>query len=190
MKVPSVIGIDADQRVRFGYAVSFEDERFQLFKLLMVKQNFLPQTLRASAPFSAIQEKSATLGKTARELVSMYLRLLWKSFTEALARKEEEWTGLQLVITIPAGWPDSVQEVIIDALGDAGILAFSPGCQVRFLREPQAAAQAMVPDFYRDGSVKPEVRWQSFPLLCARYSSVAVAVRDQAVPANSRNLPC
>lgn len=51
---------------------------------------------------------------------------------------------MQLIITIPAGWPDSVHADLTTAIRDADILTPASGRNLIFIREPQAAARAMI----------------------------------------------
>ncbi len=89
-----MVGIDSDtQEFSFGYAVSPEDERLGLFKLLLVNQDHLPQTVRTSPLFQSAHRKSADLGKTAKDLVTIYLKLLWQHFVKFAPLQRERAEG-------------------------------------------------------------------------------------------------
>jgi hypothetical protein len=143
--VPTLLGIQPEtQEFSFGHAVSPEDERLGLFKLLFVNQDHLPETVRTSPLFQSPHGKSADLGKTAKDLVTIYLKLLWQHFVKLAPFSEKEQREMQLIITIPAGWPDSVHADMTTAIRDADILTLASGRNPIFIREPQAAARAMI----------------------------------------------
>ncbi|KAK4154802.1 hypothetical protein C8A00DRAFT_32397 [Chaetomidium leptoderma] len=150
-KVPTALSISPDNDTQWGYGVSSENEPFVLFKLLLVRQDLLPQTVQTSPLFRDIQKKSALVGMTGRALASAYLGKLWQHFLSDARFNEQERNEMQLAITIPAGWPESVQADMTAALREAGILASTPGgCNVRFFWEPQAAAHAMILDLNQE----------------------------------------
>jgi molecular chaperone DnaK (HSP70) len=152
-----VFGLDDNTNIiSWGYAVSPEHDIVSLFKLLLAPSSVLPQSTSSSPLFKAVESKIRDLHKSAMELVSMYLGELWDHFVVSDTISAEDPTGLQIYITIPAGWPDSVRKQMTGALDKAGIITWAPGCRVEYLREPQAAAHAMVHDLQQQ--IKLQVR--------------------------------
>ncbi|KAK4041240.1 hypothetical protein C8A01DRAFT_34761 [Parachaetomium inaequale] len=134
-KAPTRLLLGADDSVDWGFITPSEGEILDLFKLLLVPDDLLPPAIHGSPLFQALQKKRAQLGMTATDLTAIYLGPLMQHLVRVIRLTDEQRRNMELVVTIPAGWPESVC-----------ILGPGSGVHLRFVGEARAAAGAMIED--------------------------------------------
>lgn len=92
------------------------------------------------------------LNNHAIEVISDYLRELWKYTLDCIERAEGasivELSTFKVIVTLPAIWPAYAQIRMREAIQKAGILNFrnAPDTTLEFISEPEAAALATLQD--------------------------------------------
>ncbi|KEZ44401.1 hypothetical protein SAPIO_CDS3391 [Scedosporium apiospermum] len=79
---------------------------------------------------------------------------LWKHFLARTQLSSAEREQMRIVVSLPASWPDTILATMKDILVQAGIIGSRHGHNLQFVREPQAAALAMIYDAEVSGFLK------------------------------------
>ncbi|PVH75767.1 actin-like ATPase domain-containing protein [Cadophora sp. DSE1049] len=145
-KVPSRICYDDRGKVlKWGYMVSPQDEnQAQWFKLLL-SEDAIDQ---GGAKVLETKRVLRKLKKTAVDVTADFLRCLWKHAIEvielALTKIAVDNMTFRVVLTLPANWKHSAQELTKKAAIQAGILErrLRGETTFRMVTEPEAAALA------------------------------------------------
>ena len=122
----------------WGYSVSAKDESLRWIKLLLESSNQHEKTVKPVKDSNALLKK---INKTAQEVVTDYLRLLWnyalQDIRDHCDSYDEEIYGLKIVLTVPAMWTPAAKEKTIQAARASGM----PD-DISLVTEPEAAALA------------------------------------------------
>lgn len=145
-KVPSKICYDDRGKVlKWGYMVNPQDEnQAQWFKLLLSDD----AVNQGGAKVLETKRILRRLKKTAVDVTADFLRCLWKHAIEvielALTKIAVDNMTFRVVLTLPANWDHSAQELTKKAAIQAGILEprYRGETIFRMVTEPEAAALA------------------------------------------------
>ncbi|KAJ8110317.1 hypothetical protein ONZ43_g5899 [Nemania bipapillata] len=135
-----------DGSFTWGFEVPDEADPVRWFKLLLVKEEDLDPSLRASPYVLAGRNMLVETGKTALDLITDYLAALWKhtlqSISETRGESIVEAIPFHVVITVPAVWKGYARQQMEQAARNAGILNPRPAGETTliFVPEPEAAA--------------------------------------------------
>ncbi|KAK8072718.1 hypothetical protein PG996_006066 [Apiospora saccharicola] len=156
-KVPSRLHYDDRGNTTWGHNIPKDARILQWFKLLLPKEEELPEYLRNSAHLKEAREMLRQLGVDAITVTSAYLyvvKLLWEHSIEAMKSSKgpdfvEEAT-FQVFFTVPAIWSETARKNVAEAVKKAGILDdrqpsknrnITPGkTTIKYISEPEAAA--------------------------------------------------
>ncbi|KAH6664839.1 hypothetical protein B0J14DRAFT_606807 [Halenospora varia] len=152
-KVPSDISYNINNTPsKWGFEIGGEDVPFRWTKLLLTNRS-LDNMANSKEPVLDVTRKLLRKhGKSAVEVISDYLRLLWKHILERLRKRLTppvlDNMRLKVVLTVPAIWDHSSQENMLTAAKKAGVNAFRPcgETEVSLIAEPAAAALATYVD--------------------------------------------
>ncbi len=150
-KVPSKM-FYKDNQIRWGFNIPPEEKPLQWFKLLLLREEDLDAGIRGSPYIKEAREMLKKLNKTAEDVVSDYLGLLWKHLLRAIQRvlgqASVDGMPFRVVITFPAIWPLYAQSRMRQAAHTAGILDHRHGGETKLhlCPEPEAAAVAVMDD--------------------------------------------
>lgn len=143
-QVPSAIAYDRDGVVtKWGYHVRDQDSdafQFRWMKILLdPSHKYYKEAPRMMEMIAAL----ATLGKSAEDVVSDFLKCFWEHTLKTLQRKHEELTQytLQVVLTVPAVWSPSAKDKTLKAAIKAGMPE-----DLQLVTEPETAALAVLKD--------------------------------------------
>ncbi|KAI0865570.1 hypothetical protein F4860DRAFT_256850 [Xylaria cubensis] len=159
-KVPTELwyGDDEDE-IAWGYDIPVDAERFRWFKLLLLRDEDIDMDIQGSSFLGQTRNMMNKSGKTAVDLVSDYMRLLWEHIMSMIerARGDSVVDGLPIhvVITVPAIWKGYARYAMKEAAMKSGILDFrwAGETKLTFAPEPEAAA---LPTLLEQGSgVRP-----------------------------------
>ena len=117
---------------------------FSLFKPLLVPRHLATAHARVFFGIQAAEKLSRALDKSEIDLAAHYLRATWDHFVDTVHLSGPQRANMELVMTVPAGWPDVMAANLKAALLQAGVLTAASGHRLRVLREPHAAVWAMV----------------------------------------------
>jgi molecular chaperone DnaK (HSP70) len=154
VKVPTELAYIGNE-IRFGYDIPSDVEPLRWFKLLLVKEEELPEHVRNSTDIKKIHEAHEALrraGKTPIEVIGDYLKFLWDQVTAAIERSQtlEAVNGIPytVVLTVPAIWNEEAIAKMKIAAKRAGILdrRRAGETDLQFIQEPEAAALATYAD--------------------------------------------
>ncbi|KAF5866505.1 hypothetical protein ETB97_011390 [Aspergillus alliaceus] len=132
----------------WGYEVPLDSDPVRWFKLLLLKDEDMEKETRSSDFVILGRNMLRETGRSAVELISEYLRLLWAHTIQSISksRGEElvEVLRFHVVITVPAIWQGYARQGMQEAVKKAGILAHRPAGETKltFVPEPEAAALA------------------------------------------------
>lgn len=129
------------------------------FKLLLVDEKDLPKKVKNSSQISAARKMVGEENKDPVEVISAYLTRFWNHAIECIITSAGQdlvdMCRFQVVITLPAIWPDYAKARMRRAVDSAGILKERPAgdTTLSFISEPEAAALATI----RDLSKRPNI---------------------------------
>lgn len=155
-KVPTKILYSAESEPKCGHEIPETSDPLQWFKLLLVREEELPEDMRDSGHIKKVKDARKRLEiekKSIEDVVADYLRFLWNHTTAAIEASETQAvvraTPYVVVLTFPAIWkPDAVQRMR-DAAKKAGILeprGRAGETELYTVEEPEAAALATYAD--------------------------------------------
>ncbi|QYS98211.1 hypothetical protein H0G86_005401 [Trichoderma simmonsii] len=155
-KVPSAIYYNEKGEVSWGYSVPEKASplKFEWFKLCLLDEGDIPQNLRNAAQVEAAQKSLRESNKRVVDVISDYLRELWKHTTRNIRRaiggQLVDLSRFKVIATIPAIWPAYAQIRMLEAIEKAGILEprIAGETILEFLSEPEAAALATINDMH------------------------------------------
>ncbi|KAG6041415.1 hypothetical protein E4U41_004513 [Claviceps citrina] len=162
LKSPSVLKFGGSgEKDEWGYVVKPGGDSLRWFKLLLLldEKDVDPVTYNCAELKEARRVRDAS-GKSAVEIVSKYLQLLWN---HAINNIEIAFDGdsmakcrFDVVMTLPAIWPPYAQQRMKQAAEMAGILEQRPcgTTLLRFVSEPEAAALSTLGDQANKSTVK------------------------------------
>ncbi|KAG5993963.1 hypothetical protein E4U43_003349, partial [Claviceps pusilla] len=151
-KSPSLLKFGKSGKDEWGYTVTPNKDSFRWFKLLLLEEKDVDPHLYGCAEFREAHQLRDASGKSAIEIVSRYLQLLWKhainDIEAAIGQDLMAKCRFDVVITIPAIWPHYAQQRMEQAAEMAGILSKRPcgTTLVHFVSEPEAAALSTLGD--------------------------------------------
>ena len=145
-KVPTELWYDDNDGLVWGYEVPADGDPFRFFKLLLLRtEDRSPEICRSDFVIRA-REMMEESGRTAVDLITDYLRLLWEHIMSTIerARGEDvvEALAIHVVITVPAIWKSYARQAMEDAAAKSGILdsRLAGATKLTFVPEPEAAA--------------------------------------------------
>lgn len=154
-KAPSAILFPGKRgTVSWGYGIppNAKQEPMRWFKLLLVDEKDLPNKVKDSPQIAAARKTVEEENKDPVEVISAYLTRFWDHAVECIITSHGQdfvdMCRLQVVITLPAIWPDYAKARMRRAVEGAGILKERPAGEttLSFISEPEAAALATVRD--------------------------------------------
>lgn len=148
-KAPTEICYDDDvENPTWGYGIPAEGDPVRWFKLLLLKNEDIPEEVRDSDYLIQGRKMMRENGKTAIGIVADYLRALWGHVLDTITKSRgdsvvEAFT-FHVVITVPAIWKPYARQAMQTAAEKAGITCSRPAgpTTLSFVPEPEAAALA------------------------------------------------
>lgn len=143
---------DKNEAPLWGYAAPIGATTLNWFKLCIIDTEDIPLYLRASTHLQKIMDALKRLETHAVEVISDYLRELWKYTIGCIERAEGasivELSAFKVIVTLPAIWPAYAQFRMKEAILKAGILNLrnATDTTLEFISEPEAAALATLRD--------------------------------------------
>ncbi|KPM39250.1 hypothetical protein AK830_g7310 [Neonectria ditissima] len=142
-KVPSVISYRNGRVANWGYEVSTKEESFKWVKLLLEPESKYTKTVQEVRDSNSLLQK---LNKTAEEVISDYLRVIWRYTKEDIRKRvgDDDWEDtytVHVVLTVPAMWSHAARDKTLKAARDANMPR-----SIRLVTEPEAAALATLRD--------------------------------------------
>lgn len=147
-KVPSSISYQDGKPFKWGYNVGLTDESFKWMKILLEENHEYTTKLEPVRDSNTLLRR---LNKTADEVVSDYLKLLWEYTKDDIRRLHPEFEDiydLRVILTVPAMWSPTAKEKTIQAARIAGM----PN-DIKLVTEPEAAALATLKDKAEESSL-------------------------------------
>jgi hypothetical protein len=150
-KTPTQIYYE-NRKIYWGYDVPGDADPLQWFKLLLLKDEDMDPRLQRSEYILRARNMLEGLKKSATEVISDYLRLIWSHALACItkARGAAVVQGMQfhVVLTIPAIWKSYARQEMQIAAASAGILKKRDAgpTTLIFAPEPEAAALATFAD--------------------------------------------
>ncbi|RMJ13421.1 hypothetical protein CDV36_006927 [Fusarium kuroshium] len=150
-KVPTVISYENGRVVNWGYEVGLKEDAFRWIKILLEpKSKYADEELNVQGSSNLLNK----VNKTVEEVVSDYLRLIWKYTKEDIRKRvgDNHWEDnftLQVVLTVPAMWSHVAKDKTLKAAKKAGLPQ-----DIRLVTEPEAAALATLHDKAEENSLK------------------------------------
>jgi hypothetical protein len=163
-KVPTRIHYTAGGGNQCGYEIPNGVDPLKWFKLLLMKEEDIPQYLHDSGHIKKIDEARAQLAKERKDVVQViadYLRFLWNNTIAAIEKSETravvDSTPYVVVLTFPALWETDATQKMQDAAKQAGILdprrrTTVAATTLHTVEEPEAAALATYADLRENHS--------------------------------------
>ncbi|TID21337.1 actin-like ATPase domain-containing protein [Venturia nashicola] len=157
-KVPTRIHYTAGGGYQCGYEIPNGADPLKWFKLLLMKNEDIPQYIRDSGHINKFKEALARLEKEGKDVVQViadYLRFLWNNTIAAIEKSETravvDSTPYVVVLTFPALWETEATQRMQDAARQAGILdprrrTTVAATTLHTVEEPEAAALATYAD--------------------------------------------
>ncbi|KAK7914963.1 actin-like ATPase domain-containing protein [Apiospora marii] len=153
-KVPSRLHYDKQGALTWGHNIPKHARVLQWFKLLLLREDELPDYLRNSAHLREARALLQKLGTDAITVTADYLKLFWDhcimKMKESKGKNLVEEATFQVSFTVPAIWSDTARKNLAEAVKRAGILddrlpssnnGVTPGkTTVKYISEPEAAA--------------------------------------------------
>ncbi|KAF4813316.1 Heat shock 70 kDa protein 12A [Colletotrichum tropicale] len=170
-KAPSAILFPGKRgTVSWGYGIppNAKQEPMRWFKLLLVDEKDLPSKVKDSPQIAAVRRMVEDENKDPVEVISAYLTRFWDHAIECIIASHGQdlvdMCRLQVVITLPAIWPDYAKARMRRAVQGAGMLKERPAgdTTLSFISEPEAAALATV----RDLSKRPNISVGDHIIVC------------------------
>ena len=160
VKVPTEISY-SDKGITWGYDIPPDGIRYGFFKLLLDVNAAATQydNPRLATSNSQSMERSYAniplpAGKTAAEITTDYLKLLYTHLMETLRQRFIRTlynTPIQFVLTTPAIWSHEAQNATYQAAKDAGFTSRA-GDTLTMVSEPEAAASYCLKEIYHERS--------------------------------------
>ncbi|PON21805.1 hypothetical protein TGAM01_v209392 [Trichoderma gamsii] len=147
-KTPSIISYEENGKMLWGYSVSDKKSSIEWSKLCLLEEDDIPNDVSHSTQLQAAQAALKQQKKSVVDVISDYLRQLWKhsiiNIRRAIGGQLVDLCRFKVVATIPAIWPIYAQIRMHEAIEKAGILSTRNAGQtiLEFLPEPEAAALA------------------------------------------------
>ncbi|KAK1250374.1 hypothetical protein MKX08_010377 [Trichoderma sp. CBMAI-0020] len=147
-KTPSIISYEENGKIFWGYSVSDKKSSIEWSKLCLLEEDDIPTDVSHSTQLQAAQAALKHQKKSVVDVISDYLRRLWKhsiiNIRRAIGGQLVDLCRFKVVATIPAIWPIYAQMRMHEAIEKAGILSTRNAGQtiLEFLPEPEAAALA------------------------------------------------
>ncbi|KAH0499383.1 hypothetical protein TgHK011_006583 [Trichoderma gracile] len=153
-KAPTAISYTdkGEEAPLWGYAAPIGESTLKWFKLCLLDEEDIPQSLRGSAHIQTAKASLAKTGSHAVDVIGDYLRELWKYSLSFIERAEGasmvQLSAFRVVVTLPAIWPAYAQFRMKEAIEKAGILGPRgvADTTLEFISEPEAAALATLKD--------------------------------------------
>ena len=148
-KVPSSISYVDGKPQKWGYNVGLTDESFKWIKILLEENHKYVTTVEPVKDSNTLLRK---VDKSAQEVVSDYLKLLWDYTLDDIKKFHPEYKeifSLRVILTVPAIWSHTAKERTLQAAKTAGM----PG-KISLVTEPEAAALATLRDKADDDALK------------------------------------
>ncbi|KAL7819007.1 hypothetical protein V8C26DRAFT_434149 [Trichoderma gracile] len=153
-KAPTAISYtdQGEEAPLWGYAAPIGESTLKWFKLCLLDEEDIPQSLRGSAHIQTAKASLAKTGSHAVDVIGDYLRELWKYSLSFIERAEGasmvQLSAFRVVVTLPAIWPAYAQFRMREAIEKAGILGPRgvADTTLEFISEPEAAALATLKD--------------------------------------------
>ncbi|TFB06377.1 Heat shock 70 kDa protein 12B [Trichoderma ghanense] len=168
-KVPTSICYTGEgEAPLWGYAAPVGESTLQWFKLCLLDEEDIPRYLRGSTHLQTAKSSLSKMGNHAVDVISDYLRELWKYSLSCIERAEGasmvELSAFRVVVTLPAIWPAYAQFRMKEAIEKAGILEPRgvSDTTLEFISEPEAAALATL----RDMSDRPDMMLGDHFVVC------------------------
>ncbi|KAH6612245.1 hypothetical protein B0J18DRAFT_494809 [Chaetomium sp. MPI-SDFR-AT-0129] len=155
-KVPTRLSILESSRMKWGFETTHDDEPLSLLKLLLLRGDDLPSSVRTARQFQKAQIDVANTGLSPKQIVSAYLRCLREHLSQVAVWKRDQQRPVLLVVTIPAQWPDTIALDMREILQDADMrpsMLFGD-IDLMILRESDAAVLSTVADIEKQGKLK------------------------------------
>ncbi|KAI0521984.1 actin-like ATPase domain-containing protein [Xylaria bambusicola] len=143
-KAPTELFYEYD-KVMWGYEVPSDADPALWFKLLLLKEEDLDESLRQSDYYIRAKRKLTELEKPPTEIIADYLRALWKHTLDTIHKSRSKFViaalAFHVVLTVPAIWKDYARTSMQEAVARAGILDHRPAgpTTLSFVPEPEAA---------------------------------------------------
>ncbi|EHK15658.1 uncharacterized protein TRIVIDRAFT_38815 [Trichoderma virens Gv29-8] len=160
-KVPTSISYkNKDDVPVWGYAAPIGESTLKWFKLCLLDREDIPQYLQGSTHLQNTRASLERLGKHAVDVISDYLRELWKHTLACIERAEGSsmmnLSSFKVIVTLPAIWPIYAQFRMKEAIEKAGIMSFRSAADttMEFITEPEAAALASLQDMSDRADIK------------------------------------
>ena len=150
-KVPTTISYKNGEPLNWGYNVELSESSFRWFKILLDPTS---KFRNIAEPVVTSRQLLGTLNKTAEDVASDYLRLLWQYTKEDIRKvKGDAWEDVydvRVVLTVPAIWSPKAKDTTLKVAKAAGLPE-----SISLVSEPEAAALAVLKDKTEDdGSLK------------------------------------
>lgn len=134
-----------DGKISWGFEIDSDIDAIKWFKLLLLKEEDLSPELRSSEFLLRARKMMRENDKTAIDLISDYLRMIWSHTLETITKDRGsvvEALQFHVVITVPAIWKDYARQDMTEAVRKAGILSQRNAGETKltFAPEPEAAA--------------------------------------------------
>jgi molecular chaperone DnaK (HSP70) len=147
-KVPSLIAIDEDGEVFWGFDIphDLQAEAFKWLKLLLEPKQQLKEVYDSIFDPSITIAKLRDLRRTAVEIASEYLRLLFEHAKSQIIQEHSQATynfaQKSIVLTVPAVWSNAAKHNTYLVAAGAGLA--DEEYQLKIVSEPEAAAIAVL----------------------------------------------
>jgi hypothetical protein len=151
-KAPTELCYDEAGELLWGFDIPPDVDRFSWFKLLLLRTEDLDPDIQSYSVLTRMRSMLEESGRTAVELVTAYLRLLWSHTMSTIERARGEVVlealVIHVVITVPAIWKGYARQAMEDAAKAAGILEhrLAGPTNVTIVPEPEAAALSALLD--------------------------------------------
>ncbi|KAK1976354.1 hypothetical protein LZ30DRAFT_603637 [Colletotrichum cereale] len=160
----------AQGAVSWGYDIPIDEtpDAMRWFKLLLVDKADLPDNLRHSSQIAAAKKAVKAANKDPVDVISSYIRRLWNHSVECITISAGDelvkMCKFNVVITLPAIWPDYAKARMRRAAENAGILEKRSAGKTTldFISEPEAAALATM----RDLAGRPNIKVGDHFVVC------------------------
>ncbi|PHH86733.1 hypothetical protein CDD83_9820 [Cordyceps sp. RAO-2017] len=153
-KTPSALVYRSEgQPPVWGYRIPYEDVALRWFKLLLLDDEDIPAHVRDSEYLKEARRQLKQNNRHAGEVIADYLRELWKqglqSIEQSVGKRRVSTSRFELVVTLPAIWPQYARKRMEAAVQSSGLLDYRKQgpTTLTFISEPEAAALATMEDF-------------------------------------------